>query len=202
MHYTTIVLKYRGITTITRQTLMLETRTLAIATHDAPILHQRAQEVGDIQVHAIQTLLDEMLTTMQAANGVGIAAPQVFVPLRIIIVASQPNKRYPDAPFMEPIAMINPEILWQSDTTCSGWEGCLSVPDTRAQVKRAERLRIRYWTRTGEQVEAEYSGFVARIIQHECDHLDGILFPERLEDPTETVSEAVFQQMETMRLAH
>lgn len=180
--------------------MMLETtRILPIAATDEPILHQPAHAVIAPSDPAIQRLLDDMLATLQAANGVGIAAPQVFVPLRIIIVASRPNKRYPDAPLLPPIAMLNPEILWQSDTNCSGWEGCLSVPDTRAQVKRAERLRIRYLTRTGEQVEVEYSGFVARIIQHECDHLDGILFPERLEDPSETVSEAVFQKLQTTK---
>ncbi|MDQ5767872.1 peptide deformylase [Thiothrix subterranea] len=174
-------------------------RILPIAAADEPILHQPAHAVADVSTPAIQRLLDDMLVTLQAANGVGIAAPQVFAPLRIIIVASRPNPRYPDAPLMSPIAMLNPEILWQSDTTCSGWEGCLSVPDTRAQVKRAERLRISYLTRTGERVEATYSGFVARIIQHECDHLDGILFPERLEDPSETVSEAVFQALQNAK---
>ena len=171
------------------------TRMLPIAAADEPILHQPALAVTDLSDPAIQRLLDDMLATLQAANGVGIAAPQVFVPLRIIIVASRPNSRYPDAPLMHPIAMLNPEILWQSDSTCSGWEGCLSVPDTRAQVKRANHLRVRYLTREGEAMEAEYSGFIARIIQHECDHLDGVLFPERVENASELVSEAVFQQM-------
>ena len=105
-------------------------RILPIAAADEPILHQPAHAVADVSAPAIQRLLDDMLVTLQAANGVGIAAPQVFTPLRIIIVASRPNPRYPDAPLMSPIAMLNPEILWQSDTTCSGWEGCLSVPDT------------------------------------------------------------------------
>ncbi len=171
------------------------TRILPIAAADETILHQPAHAVTDVNDPAIQRLLDDMLATLQAANGVGIAAPQVFVPLRIIIVASRPNPRYPDAPLMRPIAMLNPEILWQSDTMCSGWEGCLSVPDTRAQVKRASHLRVRYLTREGEAMEAEYAGFIARIIQHECDHLDGVLFPERVENTSEIVTEAVFQQM-------
>jgi peptide deformylase len=171
------------------------TRTLPIAAADEPILHQPAHPVTDPCDPAIQRLLDDMLATLQAANGVGIAAPQVFAPLRIIIVASRPNPRYPDAPLMRPIAMLNPEILWQSDTTCSGWEGCLSVPNTRAPVNRSSQLRVRYLTREGEAMEAEYSGFIARIIQHECDHLDGVLFPERVEDASEIVTEALFQQM-------
>lgn len=172
-------------------------RTLPIAKRGEPILQQRAQEIVDVQDSSVQTLIDDMLATMQEAGGVGIAAPQVFAPLRIIIVASRPNKRYPNAPLMEPVVMLNPEILWLSDEVCNGWEGCLSVPDARAPVPRACRLRLRYLTREGESVEAEYESFIARIIQHECDHLDGVLFPERVEDAASIVSEAVFQQLST-----
>jgi peptide deformylase len=174
---------------------MPESRPLPIAQQGESILQQAAQTVADVHAPALQTLMDNMLATLLAANGVGIAAPQVFAPWRIIIVASRPNPRYPDAPLMQPLTMINPDICWQSADTDSGWEGCLSVPDARARVKRANRLRVRYLTRAGETVEAEYTGFVARIIQHECDHLDGILFPERLADASELVSEAVFQQL-------
>lgn len=172
---------------------------LPVAERGEPILQQRAQEVADLHDPAIQTLIDDMLVTMLAANGVGIAAPQVFVSQRIIIVASRPNLRYPDAPLMEPVVMLNPQILWQSEETCTGWEGCLSVPDARAPVPRANSLRLRYLTRNGESVEAEYEGFIARIIQHECDHLDGILFPERVEDKQKIVSEAEFQQVSRAR---
>ena len=174
---------------------MPESRLLPIAQQGEIILQQAAHAVVDVHAPAIQTLIDDMLATLLAANGVGIAAPQVFVPLRIIIVASRPNPRYPDAPLMQPLAMLNPEICWQSTDTYSGWEGCLSVPDARAPVNRANRLEVRYLTREGERMEADYAGFVARIIQHECDHLDGILFPERVEDASEIVSEAIFQQI-------
>lgn len=177
---------------------MPEARLLPIAQQGESILKQTAQAVVDVHAPAIQTLIDDMLATLLAANGVGIAAPQVFVPLRIIIVASRPNPRYPDAPLMQPLAMLNPEICWQSTETCAGWEGCLSVPDARAPVNRANHLRVRYLTRNGATVEADHTGFVARIIQHECDHLDGILFPERVEDASEIVSEAVFQQIFTV----
>lgn len=171
------------------------TRILPIAAADEPILHQPARAVTDLSDPAIQRLLDDMLATLQAANGVGIAAPQVFAPLRIIIVASRPNPRYPDAPLMEPVVIVNPQILWQSAETCTGWEGCLSVPGLRSPVARSTRLRVRYLTRRGDSVEADYEGFIARIIQHECDHLDGILFVERVEDKGTIVSEAIFQQM-------
>lgn len=154
---------------------------LAIAQRGEAILAKSAQAVADPLQPEIQTLIRDMHTTMLAANGVGIAAPQVFQSLRIIIVASRPNPRYPDAPLMEPIAMINPTISWQSPETCLGEEGCLSVQDTRAQVARAESLTVHYLNQQGEPMKAEYSGFVARIIQHEVDHLHGILFVERAE---------------------
>lgn len=154
---------------------------LAIAQQGELILSQRAQTVSNPLDPEIQALIQNMQATMLAANGVGIAAPQVFQSLRIIIVASRPNPRYPEAPMMEPIAMINPEILWQSKATCLGEEGCLSVQETRAQVARAERLTVRYLNEKAESIEAEFSGFVARIIQHEVDHLEGILFVERAE---------------------
>lgn len=158
-----------------------EAQILSIAQQGESVLAQIAQVVSDPLDPEVQTLIRNMYATMLAAKGVGIAAPQVFQPLRIIIVASRPNPRYPDAPLMEPIAMINPEILWQSNETCLGEEGCLSIQNTRAQIARAERLSLRYINPQGENVEAEYNGFVARIIQHEVDHLNGVLFVERAE---------------------
>jgi len=121
-----------------------------------------------------------MLATMLERNGVGIAAPQVYISKRVIIVASRPNLRYPDAPEMDGVVMVNPEILAFSQAACLGEEGCLSVPNERGQVERAQSIRVRYFTLNGEKVEAEFSGFPARIIQHEVDHLDGVLFVDRL----------------------
>lgn len=117
---------------------------------------------------------------MLARNGVGIAAPQVYISKRVIIVASRPNPRYPDAPDMPAVTMINPEIIEYSTETCLGEEGCLSVPEQRGQVERAYAVKVRYFTVQGEQVEQSYEGFPARIVQHEIDHLNGILFVERL----------------------
>lgn len=125
-------------------------------------------------------LSNAMNVTMFERNGVGIAAPQVYVSKRVIIVASRPNPRYPDAPEMQPVVMINPEILSFSDETDLGEEGCLSVPDQRGQVARATTIHVKYFTLCGEQIETTFSGFPARIVQHEIDHLDGILFVERL----------------------
>lgn len=113
-------------------------------------------------------------------GGVGIAAPQVYISKRVIIVASRPNPRYPDAPEMNAVVMVNPEILEFSSETCLGEEGCLSVPDERGQVERAEMVKVKYLTLQGEAVETIFHGFPARIVQHEVDHLNGILFVERI----------------------
>jgi peptide deformylase len=116
---------------------------------------------------------------------------------RLLPIASrgEPILQHPDAPLMEPLAMLNPQILWQSADIVTGWEGCLSVPDARSPIPRAAQLRVRYLTRDGETREADYEGFVARIIQHECDHLDGVLFVKRVEDESSIISEAKYLQM-------
>ncbi len=95
-------------------------------------------------------------------------------------MASRPNPRYPDASEMDAVIMVNPEIVEFSPATCFGEEGCLSVPNECGQVERAQSVKVRYWTVQGESVEALYEGFSARIIQHEVDHLDGVLFVERM----------------------
>ena len=128
----------------------------------------------------LNALADAMQDTMLERNGVGIAAPQVYISKRMIIVASRPNPRYPDAPEMNAVVMVNPEILSFSNETILGEEGCLSVPDERGQVQRAQKITVRYRTLNGESVKSEFSGFPARIVQHEVDHLNGVLFIERI----------------------
>lgn len=123
-----------------------------------------------------------MHDTMLHRNGVGIAAPQVYVSKRVIIVASQPNIRYPDAPEMQPIVMVNPEIIESSDAVLMGEEGCLSVMGERAEVARAASIRVRYCNVEGQEITAVFTGFPARIVQHEVDHLNGILFVDRVVD--------------------
>lgn len=155
---------------------------MAVAQLGEAILGIRARE---IQIHELnsnwlQHLTASMQATMLERNGVGIAAPQVYVSKRVIIVASRPNVRYPDAPEMQPIIMLNPVITKRSEQTILGEEGCLSVPDTRGQVARAEKITVQYLNLQGQPVEIRLEGFPARIVQHEVDHLDGILFTERL----------------------
>ncbi len=158
---------------------------LPIAKQGEAILTLKAAPVAQAEFNSewLSQLADAMHSTMLARNGVGIAAPQVYVSKRVIIVASRANPRYPDAPDMDAVVMINPEILEMSEDTCLGEEGCLSVPDERGSVARAQRIMVRYFTLQGEQVEVVCEGFPARIVQHEVDHLDGVLFVERVEAP-------------------
>jgi peptide deformylase len=154
-----------------------------------PVLRGIAQQIADPLDPVIQALIDDMLATVADANGVGIAAPQVYELLRLFIIASRPNARYPHAPEIEPTAIINPEILWASDEMEKGWEGCLSIPGLRGMVPRHTRIGVRYLTRSGDVVEVEYSDFVARVFQHEFDHLQGILFIDQVESTHDLVTD-------------
>ena len=155
---------------------------LPVAQRGERILTLTASEVAQAELNSswLKELAAAMHATMLERNGVGIAAPQVYVSKRVIIVASRPNPRYPDAPEMDALVMVNPEILEKSELTVLGEEGCLSVPDERGQVARAQTIQLRYFTLEGVAVEMSLSGFPARIVQHEVDHLDGILFVERI----------------------
>ena len=158
------------------------TTILPVAQRGEAVLTLIAAHVAESEFTSVwlNGLADAMQNTMLERNGVGIAAPQVYVSKRVIIVASRPNLRYPDAPEMDAVVMVNPEILEKSEQTILGEEGCLSVLNERGQVTRAEMVRVRYFTLEGEKIEMEFHGFLARIVQHEIDHLDGILFVERL----------------------
>ena len=156
---------------------------LAVAQRGEGILTLKAATVANSEFNSdwLTALASAMQATMLARNGVGIAAPQVYVSKRVIIVASRANLRYPDAADMPAVVMVNPEILEKSNNTILGEEGCLSVPDERGIVARAEMVKVRYFTLEGEPIETVFHGFPARIVQHEIDHLDGVLFVERLD---------------------
>jgi peptide deformylase len=168
------------------------TNILQISEIRSPILRQQARSIGNLPNPQINSLIDDLIVTAIAANGVGIAAPQVAASVRLFIVASRPSPRYPSAPMMEPTAMINPRILDRSGELVSGWEGCLSVPGTRGFVPRDLTIEVEYFTRYGDRIQQELTGFVARIFQHELDHLDGILFPDRVLSPTDLITEAEY----------
>ncbi|MEA5595955.1 peptide deformylase [Rivularia sp. UHCC 0363] len=160
-----------------------------------PILRQKAEFVKDIQDKTIQKLIDDLLVTVKETNGVGIAAPQVAVGYRIFIVASRPNFRYPNAPLMEPTAMINPRILNYSDDIVKGWEGCLSIPGIRGLVPRYREIEVEYTDRYGQLQKQELTDFVARIFQHEYDHFEGLVFLDRVETTFDIVTEQEYQNL-------
>lgn len=166
-----------------------------IAQLGQPVLRGVAGNVADPLDPAVQALIDDLLVTVADADGVGIAAPQVFEPLSLFIVASRPNPRYPQAPEMEPTAMVNPEVLWVSDEKESAWEGCLSIPGLRGLVPRPRRIGVRYLTRTGEQREEVFEDFLARVFQHEFDHVQGLVFIDRVESTRELVTEKEYLRM-------
>lgn len=160
-----------------------------------PILRENAKHVDNIGDEYIQRLIDNLIETVGAANGVGIAAPQVNESFQIFIVASSPNPRYPDAPKMEPIEVINPKILSCSDEMVDGWEGCLSIPGIRGLVPRHKSIAVEYTNRNGDKKTEELSDFIARIFQHEYDHLKGIVFLDRLESVSEVITEKEYVKL-------
>jgi peptide deformylase len=155
-----------------------------------PIIRSKAKAVTDILDQSIQALIDDMLTAVIEEEGVGIAAPQIFHPLRLFIMASRPNDRYPHAPEMQATAIINPKIIWKSEQMESDWEGCLSVPSIRGLVPRHNKIKVKYFTRECQLIETEYSGFLARIFQHEYDHLEGKVFIDRVVSTHDLMAES------------
>ncbi len=160
-----------------------------------PVLRQTTRPVDDPFDAAVQSLIDDMLATVTEVNGVGIAAPQVYEPVRIFIIASRPNARYPNAPEMEASAIINPEVIWSSEEVEMGWEGCLSIPGIRGLVPRSRRIGARYVTRSGLVREEEFSDFVARVFQHELDHLNGMVFLDRLASSKDIITEKEYMRI-------
>lgn len=170
------------------------TESLPIVQLGSPTLRQQAQLIENIHDEWLQQLIDNLIATTTASNGVGIAAPQVSASYRLFIVASRPNPRYPKAPEMEPTAMINPRIIAHSGEIIKGWEGCLSIPGIRGLVPRHQAIEVEYTTRNGQLHRQELTDFVARIFQHEYDHLEGIVFLDRVENTHDLISETDYQQ--------
>ena len=139
-------------------------------------------------------LIDDMIVTMKKAKGVGIAAPQVGVGLRLFIVAPEPSIRYPNAPRMAPIAMINPVLVKHSKNTITDWEGCLSIPGLRGRVPRYQSLDIEFTARDGRRLRGKLSGFVARIFQHEFDHINGRVYMDRVADTRTFMTEREYRR--------
>ncbi|HBB35423.1 MAG TPA: peptide deformylase [Cyanobacteria bacterium UBA8803] len=165
------------------------TESLQIAQLGNPILRQQAQIIDNVTDERLQQLIDALIATAVITNGVGIAAPQVSESYRLFIVASRPNPRYPNAPVMAPTAMINPQIVARSDEVVKGWEGCLSIPGIRGLVPRHQEIEVEYISRDNQLHRQQLTDFIARIFQHEYDHLEGIVFLDRVESTREIMTE-------------
>ena len=147
-----------------------------------PVLLQRAAAVEQFDTPELHALIRDMEDTMEAMNGAGIAAPQIGVSLRVVIFGVGANPRYPDAEEVPYTVLVNPELTPLDEEMEEGWEGCLSVPGMRGVVPRYSRLRYTGFDQYGNPIDRTVSGFHARVVQHECDHLDGILYPMRIRD--------------------
>ena len=147
-----------------------------------PRLLERSREVARFGTPELDALLQDMRDTMRAENGAGLAAPQIGVPVRVVIFGVERNPRYPDAEPVPYTEIVNPVIVPLGDEMEEGWEGCLSVPGLRGVVPRYSRIRYAGFDPWGKRIEREVTGFHARVVQHECDHLDGILYPMRVRD--------------------
>ena len=150
---------------------------------DARLL-RTAQPVAAFDTPELHALVNDLFETMHAANGAGLAAPQIGVDLAVVIFGFRHNQRYPDAPPVPETVLINPQITPLGDAEEEDWEGCLSVPGLRGVVPRHARIAYSGFDAAGARIEREAEGFHARVVQHECDHLIGVLYPMRVRDFT------------------
>jgi len=150
-----------------------------------PRLLRVAKPVEQFDTPQMRELIADMFETMKHANGAGLAAPQIGVDLQLVIYGYDNNARYPDAPPVPRTVLINPVITPLGEVEVDGWEGCLSVPGLRGVVPRWERIRYTGFDEHGRPIEREADGFHARVVQHECDHLIGRLYPTRMRDLTQ-----------------
>jgi len=152
---------------------------LKVARMGHPVLRGKARALDrtEMKSPAIHKLIDDMIETMLEYHGVGLAAPQIHEGLRLFVAALDVDEEGQPA---EPVVMINPEIVPVGNDTVEDWEGCLSIPDVRGLVPRAREIKVRAYDRHGERVEIEAHDYAARVIQHETDHLDGVLFLDRM----------------------
>lgn len=147
-----------------------------------PLLKDRSEDITEFGSEALSELINRLFMTMRSHHGAGLAAPQIGISRRVIVYGIQNNPRYPDAEPIEETVLINPEIYFYSNVENEYYEGCLSLPQLRGLVPRANMIQYRARTVDGEHIDKTAFGFEARIIQHEVDHLEGILYPSRMQD--------------------
>ena len=151
-----------------------------------PRLLRTAQTVTLFDTDALHLLISDLLDTMRSVNGAGLAAPQIGVDLQLVVFGTrEANPRYPDRPIVPPTVLINPVITPIGDAQDDDWEGCLSVPGLRGLVPRWSRIRYTGFDPYGDAIDRTVDGFLARVVQHECDHLIGRLYPTRMRDLTQ-----------------
>ena len=159
---------------------------LQVAKLGDPILRQKAVLVDldflNSQDNKMQALIDDRIETMREEDGVGVAAPQVFRSLRVVVIECSLNERYSEAPNIPLTILINPSIKYYGEDTVLGWEGCLSLKDLRGLVPRSSKIIVEYFDREGDPVTVKAEGFLAVVLQHEIDHLDGKVFLDRMTD--------------------
>jgi peptide deformylase len=151
-----------------------------------PVLRERARELSreELASEPVQRFIDDLVETMRDANGAGLAANQVYEPVRVCVIEVGDNPRYPYKPKIPLTILVNPVLEPLGEETFVNYEGCLSVPDLRGEVRRYAELRVRAWDREGREIDRVVRGITAGTFQHECDHLDGKLFVDRVSDPT------------------
>lgn len=167
---------------------------MEIAQIGEPVLAKPAQQVAEKEFSSagLSGFVESLLSTMLEAKGVGIAAPQVFDSRAIMIIASKPNARYPDAPEMAPLVLVNPAIVEQSESRIGEWEGCLSVPGLRGKISRSDWVIVRFQNIDGETEQRKFEGFVARIFLHEYDHLIGKTWLDHVSSSQDIMAESVW----------
>lgn len=181
-----------------QETTMKEPRTakiLQIAQLGNPVLREQAKPVENLASQVIRELIEDLRATVFDANGLGLAAPQVYQSYRVFIIACHPTPRYPNAPTLPPTIVINPEIIAASEEKAKDWEGCLSIPGIRGLVARHKTITVKYTTEDGKTVQCEYTDILARIFQHEFDHLNGMVFLDRLDSVRDIVTEKEYQRI-------
>jgi peptide deformylase len=160
-----------------------------------PVLREKAAPITNVLDRCVQSAIEQLMSTLYDSNGVGIAAPQLGRSLQIIVVASRPNPRYPQAPNMEPVVMINPHLVSRSKEKIEDWEGCLSIPGIRGLVPRYKSIEVEYTNSHGEVEHRKFTDFIARVFQHEYDHLSGKVFLDRVESSLKIITEAEYLKL-------
>ena len=174
------------------QRIILFNEKCNIAKLGEKVLRKKAKKVKDINSKEVKKLISKMLHCVNESNGVGLAAPQIFESYQILIISSSPNKRYPHAPLMKDEVLINPKIINKSKEKVKSWEGCLSIPGIRANVPRHKKIEVEYTREDGEIKQVVFEDFIARIFQHEYDHLKGKVYLDRVKDNKDIISEELY----------